>query len=661
MIFAPSDLTDFSPKAVSAPLLALIVEDESLVAIDIEERLVQLGYEVAAVVDNGADAIRYAQAMRFDLVLMDIHLQGETDGIQTAATLRETMDVPVVFLTAHSDETTLDRAGRSEPLGYLLKPFDERDLRATLQLAHYRHRSESRLREMQRRLAATLHSIGDGVIATDADGRLTFINAMAEARCGWTHGAALGRHLSEVFAITTMDGPDETLQLLDRAMTDGAVINLSEGRCLRTRDGHLMPVDYSLAPIRDDRGFITGCVVIFRDNTAEVEAEKARRLLAVKMEEAQRFDSLGVLAGGIAHDFNNLLVTVQGGASLGRTMVPAESPVTRCLWDIEHAAERAAMLCQQMLAYAGKAQRAMEDIELSALVHQAAPLLQVAVGKNPTLVLELASGLPPMRGDVNQIQQVIMNLLTNGFEALGEAGGKLSVRTRRFSASRTFLSSCRVGTDLREGEYLLLEVSDTGHGMSPEVVARIFDPFFTTKFTGRGLGLAATSGIVRGHGGAIAVESKPDVGTTIQVLWPFLGLLAIPAPPSLPNLSWRCSGRALLIDDELAIRLVGSAMLRHLGFEVETAEEGLQGVEMATVAGSNYRFILLDLTMPKFDGHAVFKAIRFHLPTTPVLLMSGYSVHWAERLLDLGGPIGFIQKPFALRDLVAKLQPMVGA
>jgi two-component system, cell cycle sensor histidine kinase and response regulator CckA len=661
MISAPSDRADFSPKAVSAPLLALIVEDESLVAIDIEERLIQLGYKVAAVVDNGADALRYAQAMKFDLVLMDIHLHGESDGIQTAATLRETMDVPVVFLTAHSDEITLDRAGQSEPLGYLLKPFDERDLRATLQMAHCRFRSQSRLREVQRRLAATLRSIGDGVIATDGEGRLTFINAMAEARSGWARDTALGRHLSEVFAITTMDGPDETFELLDRAMTDGAVINLSEGRCLRTRDGHLVPVDYSLAPIRDDGGWITGCVVVFRDNTAEREVEKERRQLAAKIEAEQRLESLGVLAGGIAHDFNNLLVTVKGGASLGRTMVPAESPVTRCLWDIEHAAERAALLCQQMLAYAGKAQRAMEEVELSTLAHETAPSLQVAVRENATLTLDLASGLPALRGDVDQMKQIIMNLVMNGSEALDEAGGKLSVRTGLFSANRAFLSSCHVGADLSEGEYLLLEVSDTGHGMSPEVLARIFDPFFTTKFTGRGLGLAATSGIVRSHGGAIAVESKPGLGTTFRVLLPSLGPIAIPAPLSLPNLSWRGSGRALLIDDELPIRLVGSAMLQHLGFEVETAEEGLRGVEMATVAGSNYRFILLDLTMPKFDGHAAFKAIRCQMPTTPVLLMSGYSAEWVGQLLDLGGPVAFIQKPFALRDLVAKLQPMVGS
>jgi two-component system, cell cycle sensor histidine kinase and response regulator CckA len=277
MIFSPSPssgLTDL-PKTVSAPLQVLIVEDESLVALDLQERLIKLGYEVGAVVDNGTDALLYARSMKFDLVLMDIHIRGETDGIQTAAALRATMDVPVVFLTAHSDEATLDRAGLSEPFGYLLKPFDERDLRATLQMAHYRHRAEARLRKMERWLANTLGSIGDGVIATDGDGRITFINAIAEAVTGWARGAALGRHLSEV-AITSMDGPNEIFELLDRAMTDGVVITLGEGRCLRTRDGRMMPADYTLAPIRDDQGWTIGCVVIFRANTTPLEAERAR-------------------------------------------------------------------------------------------------------------------------------------------------------------------------------------------------------------------------------------------------------------------------------------------------------------------------------------------------------------------------------------------------
>ena len=283
-----------APKPPAVPLRVLIVEDEGLVALDLEERLLKLGYEVAGVVDNGADALRVTRAANVDLVLMDIHIRGERDGIETTATLRESADIPVVFLTAHADEATLLRAGETEPFGYILKPFDERELRATVQMAHYRHRAEGRLRKMERWLATTLRSIGDGVIATDSDGRVTFINAMAEATSGWSRAEAIGRLLSEVFVITTTpDGPDETQDLLNRAMTDGVTVFLGEGRSLRTRDGQLVPVDDSLAPIRDDHGEITGCVVIFRDNTAHLAAEKARRELEMKMQEAQRLEKPG--------------------------------------------------------------------------------------------------------------------------------------------------------------------------------------------------------------------------------------------------------------------------------------------------------------------------------------------------------------------------------
>jgi two-component system, cell cycle sensor histidine kinase and response regulator CckA len=267
MISTPSGPADCLEKAAFAPLRVLIVEDESFVALDLEERLFRLGYEVAAVTDNGADAILYARAMKFDLVLMDIRLQGETDGIQTATTLCETTDTPVVFLTAHCDEVTLHRAGLSEPFGYLMKPFDDRALRATLRMAYCRHRAESRLRKMEHWLAATLRSIGDGVIATDGEGRITFINAKAEAVSGWTSDAALGRHLTEV-AISAVNAPQEIFELLDRAMTDGVITTLGEGRCLRTRDGRIVPMDYCLAPIRDEQGWINGCVIIFRESTA---------------------------------------------------------------------------------------------------------------------------------------------------------------------------------------------------------------------------------------------------------------------------------------------------------------------------------------------------------------------------------------------------------
>ncbi|MEO6568720.1 MAG: response regulator [Opitutaceae bacterium] len=646
-------------EVANKTLGVLIVEDEGLVALDLEERLTKLGYEVVGTVDNGADALRFAHTVKVDLVLMDIHILGEIDGIETAAALRKDTNIPIVFLTSHADEATLQRAGLTEPFGYVLKPFDERELRATLQMAHYRHRAESRLRKMERWLATTLHSIGDGVIAADSEGRITLINAVAEALSGWTRGDAIGRHLSEVFAISSAGGPDETNELLGHAMTDGVTMTFGEGRFLRARDGRLIPVDDSLSPIRDDKGFITGCVVIFRDHTTHLEAEEKRHQLEAKMLEAQRLESLGVLASGIAHDFNNLLLAITCGASLGRTMVPEESPLVPCLKGIEEAAERAAMLCNQMLDYGGKSQRSVQEVELSGFTRETLQLLQAATHKNITLVFDLADGLPSLRADRSQLQQVIMNLVINGSEAMEGREGKLVVRTGRFAASRAFLSSCHVGAELSEGDYLLLEVRDTGHGISPEVIGRIFDPFFTTKFTGRGLGLAAISGIVRSHGGALAVQSTPGVGTIFRALFPPVESTSKLAPPPPPDLSWRGSGKVLLVDDDLAIRLLGEEILRRLGFEVETAEDGVEAVKKTMEAMGEYRVVLLDLTMPRLDGHGAYRAIRETHPSLPILLISGYSPEQAEHLVALGGPVAFLQKPFKMGGLAAALQALL--
>ncbi len=514
-----------SPSPIKpSDIRILIVEDEGLVAMDLEERLLHLGYHVSAVHDNGPDALAHARAEKVDLALLDIHIHGKMDGIELAAALRESVDVPVIFLTAHADGATLARAGHTEPFGYVLKPFDERELRAAIEMAMYRHRAEGRVRKMENWLATTLRSIGDAVIATDSEGRITFINPMAEALTGWPRGEAVGHHLPEVFAVSSVSGFDDTIALLHRAMTDGMTITLGAGRFLQPREGPPLPIDDRIAPSRDDSGVITGCVVIFRDNTEQMETEKKRREMEVKMLEAQRVESLGVLAGGIAHDFNNLLVAVIGNASLGRIMVTEKGAdparLTSCFKRIEDAGQRAAQLCSQMLAYAGQGRFVVEDFDLSQFTRETIKLLEVAVGQSARLTLDLAIGLPPVHADRSQLQQVVTNLIINSAEAIGDQPGEIKVHTARIAADAAYLAKCRLGSDLPPGHYLLLEVSDTGSGMPAATLARIFDPFFSTKFTGRGLGLAAVLGIVRSHSGAIAVESAPGSGTVFRVLLP---------------------------------------------------------------------------------------------------------------------------------------------
>lgn len=643
------------------PLSVFIVEDESLVAMDLEERLTKMGYNVQGMADNGEEALAALRDYPVDLVLMDIHLRDGMDGVDVAANLRKFSNVPVIFVTAHADESTLRRAGQTEPFGYVLKPFDERELRATIEMALYRHRAENRLRKVERWLATTLRSIGDGVIATDDQRRITLINPLAESVTGWSCYEAIGRPLEDVLAIYGEEGVNETPAFFAEAMKAGVTIHMGENKCLKAKDGRMMSVDDSISPIRDDDGQINGCVVVFRDCTHSKQLQEERRRLETKMQETQRLESLGVLAAGIAHDFNNLLTVVTMNASLAKTFVAKESQVMRGLTDIQSAAERAAQLCNQMLAYAGQGPVAKDEVCINSLTRDTAHLLTTAISKKTALSLDLGDNIPKISGDRSQLQQVIMNLVINASEALQDLPGKIKLKTRYLHVDKARLFACRAGGTLEEGDYLMVEVKDTGEGMPPEVLARIFDPFFTTKFTGRGLGLAAVLGIVRSHGGDLSVESIAGAGTTFRIYLPTLELSEeVVILPEAESSFWLGTGYALIVDDEATIRMAGQAVLNHLGFQVELAEDGMRGLEKILRRAVQYKVVLLDLTMPNLDGREVYKLVRDRMPNLPIIIMSGYSSHQATDLMNDGGPTAFMQKPFTLEGIKDKLMALLG-
>ena len=284
----------------------LIVEDESLVAADLEERLNKLSYEVCGQADTCDGAVADSLRLKPDLVLMDIHLIGKKDGVEAANQIHRSTGIPVVFLTAHADDATLARIGVVEPFGYVVKPFDERELKATIEVALYRHQAESRLKKMERWLATTLNSIGDGVIATDLNGKVKFINAMTEALTGWLSHMALGRDVTDVFILEKGGENVSVTGLLNQALQKGAGIYIEEGHFLKARDGRKFPVDDSISVIRDDDDKITGWVIVFRDVSARLDAEQKRICLEEKMREAQ----MGILASltGIDETFSQPII-----------------------------------------------------------------------------------------------------------------------------------------------------------------------------------------------------------------------------------------------------------------------------------------------------------------------------------------------------------------
>jgi len=396
------------------------------------------------------------------------------------------------------------------------------------------------------------------------------------------------------------------------------------------------------------------------DITARRQAEEERLRVEKKLQDTQKLESLGILAGGIAHDFNNLLTGVIGNASLARMELPDSSPTLPYLRQIDEAAFRAADLCKQMLAYAGKGRFVIQDIDLSALIRETTHLLQCSIAKGVVLKFHLAHDLPAVSADATQLRQIVMNLVINASEAIGERSGTVTISTGLVRADRAYLDATLVAPELPAGDYVHLEVNDNGSGMTSDTISRIFDPFFTTKFTGRGLGLAAVLGIVRGHGGTLKVYSEPDKGTSFKILLP-CGAAPATAPAVAASAGdlWRGSGTVLVVDDEETVRGTASRMLQAFGFNVITANDGREAVERFRTAPAEIRAVLLDLTMPHLDGEGTFRELRVLCPDVRVLLMSGFNEQEAITSFVGKGLAGFLQKPFRVETLRDRLREVL--
>ncbi len=363
----------------------------------------------------------------------------------------------------------------------------------------------------------TLSSIGDGVVSTDAEGRVTYLNPVAERLTGWPDSAAQGKAIEEVVVLIREDNDEPVENPVTHALRVGQVVGLANHTLLVSRDGRRIPIDDSAAPIRDGNDTITGGVLVFRDISERRKKEELEREHQDHFRESARLESLGRMAGGIAHDFNNLLTAVLGNASLlAETAVPEDVPIVS---EIIEAAERAAALTKQMLAYSGKEWLDMVALDLNAHVGNNLSTMRASLPGNVSFEVELGPPGYAVRADAIQFQQVILNILTNAAEALENRPGRISIRTG-VVIDRPGRLSPHLSYPVPAGTYGLIEIRDNGIGMSPEVLRKIFDPFFTTKFTGRGLGLAALVGLVKGHQGDIGVQSKPGVGTSFRVFLP---------------------------------------------------------------------------------------------------------------------------------------------
>ncbi len=537
----------------------------------------------------------------------------------------------------HFDTVRLRKDGRLVNVSIAISPITDRN-GAVIGASHVARDitagAESQL--ARARLAAIVESSDDAIVSKNLKGVVQTWNKAAERVYGYSAIEMVGRPMS---ILLPPDRPDEEATILGRLGRGERVDHFETARM--KKDGTRIEVSLSISPVYDPEGHVIAASHVARDITEQRNLE-AQRL------HTQKLESLGVLAGGVAHDFNNLLTGILGNATLVMEDLAPVNPNHHILGECIRAAERAAQLTRQLLAYAGKGRFVTEAVNLSALVREINSLIQASISRKVQIRLELGSDLPPVEADAGQLQQVIMNLIMNGAEAIGENVGLVTCTTAPQLVDEEHIRALgSEGRHVAPGQYVMLEVHDNGCGMDDGTLGRIFEPFFTTKFTGRGLGLAGVSGIVHGHKGAIRVYSLPGKGSTFKVLFPVMPVNHPPAFEPPQHLSEGRNQTVLIVDDEASVRSVARNTLQRRGYRTIEAADGREALEVYKRFFSEVSLVLLDLTMPYMNGEEVLRELKRITPSVKVLLSSGFNEVEAVRRFTGQGLAGFLQKPYA--------------
>ena len=517
------------------------------------------------------------------------------------------------------------------------------------------HRDMTNLKESTRTLELYRHALDnahDSIFLIQIDSRFQYVNQAACNMLGYSRRELQAMHVYDI-------DPDFPLEIWmahwEELRTHGMLS--IETRHL-AKDGRLIPVGIGLRIFAFEG--VEYLLAAARDLTERRRFETERHSLEQKLLHAQKLESLGVLAGGIAHDFNNILMAILGNADLALMRLSKESPAAENLKNIEKAAARAADLSKQMLAYSGKGKFVVENLNLNSLLEEMLHMLEVSISKKAVLRFNFAPHLPSVAVDATQVRQIVMNLVINASEAIGDKSGVICISSGCISCDKNYLKDVWLNENIHEGLYVFLEIADTGCGMNKETLARIFEPFFTTKFTGRGLGMAAVLGIVRGHKGAIKVYSEQGKGTTFKILLPASNRPADLFNHNNDTTDWQGKGTVLLVDDEETVRGIGSEMLKELGFTPITAVDGREAISIFKDR-QDIILVILDLTMPHVDGEQCFRQLRQIKPDVKVIMTSGYNEHEVTQKFVGKGLAGFIQKPYKLSVLKEAIRGTLGA
>jgi CheY-like chemotaxis protein len=596
--------------------LILNVDDDDGGRYAVSRDLIRGGYDVLDAC-TGTESLELAVRRQPDLILLDVHLP-DIDGFEVCRRLKadpRTAGIPVLHISAsYLDDHSRVKGLNTGANGYLTEPVEPAVLNATVKSLLRIKQAEQETALVAGQWQTTFDAISDGVAIVDLQGTIARSNRAFQALA-----AAVNLPTESMIEPAFLEGMLRTR----RRETAERIVN---ERVLRI----------TLDPIFDASGVITSSVLIVSDITA-------RRRIEDQMRHAQKLESIGLLAGGVAHDFNNLLTGILGNASLALDAKPS-GEIAGYLQDVIKASERAADLARQLLAYAGKGQFHVHLVDLPAVIRDILPLIQAGIPRKVDVVLEFDSPLPHVEADVSQLRQLIMNLVINGAEAIGDSPGRVCVSaTSRYLPADTIRQRFFAADEVEDGEFVLLRVEDSGCGMDPSTQSRVFDPFFTTKFFGRGLGLAAALGIVRQHRGGIRLESIPGAGTTFEVV--------LPASERKSTKQPLLSQTVLVVDDEEIVRSIAKAALEKFGYGIVLAEDGREGVEIFTREPDRFSAVLLDLSMPVMGGEEALQRMLEANPDAKVILISGYDESDVMRRVGRTRAVGFLQKPFTASRL----------
>ncbi len=517
-----------------------------------------------------------------------------------------------------------------------------------------RKKIEKALKENEDRLSFILDNVTDAIFTLNDKGHFLYQSPSVRTLFAMGRKDINRSSFIDCLAIESQEEVRESLAQVIAGTREVARLEYT----LPGEDGSLLWHATTLTREINQEGSVV-LIGVAKDITQQKQAEEERHKLEEQIRNAAKLESLGILAGGIAHDFNNLLTAIMGNCGLAKMQVPQSSKTGNHLIKIEKASLKAAELCQQLLAYSGKGKFVVQALNLNDVIREMMHLLSVSISKKVDIRLEFNESLPYIKADVAQMQQVIMNVITNASEAIGDQTGTIIVKTDVIELDREGLEQYYMGEMLDPGRYIMIEVTDSGEGMDAETIEKIFDPFFTTKFTGRGLGLAAVLGILRSHEASVKITSVVGKGTTFSFIFPphkFSETQSAAESASGEDEIWYGKGTVLLVDDDDSIREVSRQTLEQAGLQVITAENGEEAVQIYRARRKDIRLVLMDMTMPNLNGREAFVKMRDIDKNVKVILSSGYSEQEATQRIDETGLLGFLQKPYKPQDLLNKIK-----